>query len=178
MLLRKRIKRILLYLIFILMAFIIQTCIFPLIPVFSAKPNLLLILTFSFGFIYGSNTGMLCGLLSGLLMDLFYTGPFGFYSLVFIYIGYANGLFSKYYYDDFITLPLILCVGSELIYNFYIYVIRFLLRARLNIEYYFIDIILPEIVFSVIVTLIIYRLLLKINKKLDKIQDRRGQNVA
>ncbi|MDO4438194.1 MAG: rod shape-determining protein MreD [Eubacteriales bacterium] len=171
-------KRIMLYMLLILTAFITQTCIFPLMPLFSAKPNLLLILTFSFGFMYGCNTGMLCGLFSGLLMDLFYTGPFGFYSLIFVYIGYINGLFSRYYYDDFITLPLILCTGSELIYNLYIYVLRFLLRAKLDIGYYFFNIILPEIVFSVIITLIIYRLLLKLNKKLDKLQDRRGQNVA
>ena len=72
-------KRALINLLILLAAFTIQTCVFPLLPVFSAVPNLLLILTFSFGFIYGSKTGMLLGLVSGMLMDLFYTGPFGFY---------------------------------------------------------------------------------------------------
>lgn len=156
----------------------IQTSVFPLLPFLSSVPNLLLILTFSFGFIYGSNTGMFCGIAAGLLMDLFYTGPFGFYSLIFLYIGYFNGIFTRYYYDDFITLPLILCVINELFYNFYIYIARFLVRGKLDLGFYFMDIILPELVFSLIVTLFVYRIFLKANKKLDTIEDKRGQNVA
>lgn len=162
----------------ILLCFCIQTSVFPLIPLFASVPNLLLILTFSFGFIYGSNTGMLCGLFAGLLMDLFYTGAFGFYSLAFLLIGYVNGIFTRYYYDEFITLPLLLCAVNELAYNFYIYIGRFLLRGRLELSYYFWNIILPELVFSMIVTLFAYRLLLLANKRLDRMQNRRGQYVA
>ena len=175
---RRTLKRILVYMLLILLAFMIQTGVFPLLPVFSSVPNLLLILTFSLGFIYGSVTGMLCGLFAGILMDLFSGGPFGFYSLVFIYIGYFNGIFTKYYYDDFITLPLILCGINELAYHLYIYVARFLVRGKLDIGFYFADIILPELLFSLIVTLFIYRIFLKANKRLDTIEQKRGQNVA
>ena len=38
---------------------------FPLLPFLAATPNLLLILTFSFGFIHGKGAGMLYGVLSG-----------------------------------------------------------------------------------------------------------------
>lgn len=162
----------------LLLAFCVQTGVFPLIPMLASVPNLLLILTFSFGFMYGSSTGMLCGLFAGLLMDLHYPGAFGFYSLIFVYIGYFNGIFTRYYYDDFITLPLILCVLNELAYHFYIYLTRFLIRARFDFGYYFWHIIFPEIIFSLIVTLLIYRGLLKANQILDKMQDKRGQNVA
>ena len=64
-------KRILINLALMILAFTIQTCIFPLIPFFSASPNLLLILTFSMGFIYGKTAGMLYGLFAGILLDLF-----------------------------------------------------------------------------------------------------------
>lgn len=175
---RYAVKRGIFNLLLILLCFCVQTSVFPLLPMFSSVPNLMLILTFSFGFIYGSRTGMLCGLVVGLLMDLFYTGTFGFYSLIFVGIGYFNGLFTQYYYDDFITLPLILCGLNDFLYNLYIYVFRFLLRARLDFGYYFWNIILPEIVFSVIVTLSVYRLLLLANKHFDRVQDKRGQNVA
>lgn len=174
----KALRRALLYALLILFCFCVQTCVFPLIPLFASAPNLLLILTFSFGFIYGSNTGMLCGLFAGLLMDLFYTGAFGFYSLAFLLIGYVNGIFTRYYYDEFITLPLLLCAANELAYNFYIYAARFLLRGRLDLPYYFGNIILPELVFSLIVTLFAYRILLLANKHLDRMQNRRGRHVA
>ena len=94
----------------------------------SATPNLLLILTFSFGFMEGQRSGMLYGLLAGILLDLFYSGPFGFYTLFYIYVGYVNGICTKYYYEDYITLPLILSILNELAYNMYIYVFRFLIR--------------------------------------------------
>ena len=45
-------RRILANLLLMVLAFTLQTCIFPMIPFLSASPNLLLILTFSFGFIH------------------------------------------------------------------------------------------------------------------------------
>ena len=127
-----KIKQFLLNVVLILLAFTIQNCVFPLLPFLAATPNLLLILTFSFGFIHGKGAGMLYGVLSGLLLDLFYSGPFGFYTLAYIYIGYINGIFTRYYYEDYITLPLILSVFNELAYSMYVYVFRFLIRGRLD----------------------------------------------
>lgn len=176
--LKRSFKRILIYALLIIGAFTIQTSVFPLITIFSSVPNLLLILTFSLGFIYGSMTGMLCGFFAGLMMDLFYTGPFGFYSLIYMAVGFVNGIFTRYYYDDFITLPLLLCTGNELCYNLYIFIFRFLLRGRSDIVFYFTDIILPELLFSLLMTLLIYRVFLKVGKKLDRMEQRRGQNLA
>ena len=161
-------KHVIMFSAVILLAFTIQTCIFPLIPVFSSVPNLLLVLTFSFGFIYGSNTGMFCGAFAGLLMDFFYSGTFGFYSLFFIIMGYVNGIFTRYYYDDAVTLPLFFCIGNELCYHLYIYVVRFLVRGRVAFGFYFMHIILPELLFSLLVTLLIYRFLLKFTRRFEE----------
>ncbi|HIX14264.1 MAG TPA: rod shape-determining protein MreD [Candidatus Hungatella pullicola] len=165
-------KRVIFNVLMIILAFTIQNCVFPLLPFLSAAPNLLLILTFSFGFMHGKEAGMYYGLLAGLLMDLFYSGPFGFYTLIFIYIGYVNGICTKYYYEDYITLPLILSVVNELAYNFYIYVLRFLIRRKLNIGYYFFNLVLPEIIFTVVTTLLIYRLFLLVNRHLEETEKR------
>ena len=48
-----KIKQVLINILFIVLAFTVQNCVFPLLPFLSATPNLLLILTFSFGFIHG-----------------------------------------------------------------------------------------------------------------------------
>ena len=137
-------KRILINLALMILAFTIQTCIFPLIPFFSASPNLLLILTFSMGFIYGN----------------------------------LNGIFSRYYYEDYITLPMVLAIVNELAYNLYIYVFQFLIRRRLNILYYLKNIIIPEIIFTVVTTLLIYRLFLFISRKLEEMEQRRDTNLV
>ena len=164
-----KVKQILLNILLILLAFTVQNCVFPLLPFLAATPNLLLILTFSFGFIHGRNAGMFYGILSGLLLDLFYSGPFGFYTLIYVYIGYFNGIFTRYYYEDYITLPLILSVVNGLWYSLYIYIFRFLIRGRLNLPYYFIKIMLPEIIFTAVTTLLVYRLFLSASRRLEDI---------
>lgn len=171
-------KRALINLALMILAFTIQNCIFPLMPFLSASPNLLLILTFSFGFMEGKRAGMMYGLVAGLLLDLFYSGPFGFYTLFYIYMGYMNGICTKYYYEDYITLPLILCVMNELAYNLYVYIFRFLIRGRLNFLYYFRELMIPEIIFTVITTLFVYRLLLYINRRLNEWNKRRDTTIV
>ena len=117
----------------LILAFTIQICVFPQIAFLSSAPNLLLIVVFVCSFIEGRERGMFYGLVAGLFMDLFYSGPFGFYTLFFINLGYVSGICNKYYYEDYITLPLLLSLASDLIYNLYIYVFRFLIRNRLNL---------------------------------------------
>ena len=166
-------KRIILNILLMLLAFTIQSGVFPLLPFLASTPNRLLILTFSVGFIYGKKAGMWYGRLAGLLVDLFYSGPFGFYTLLYINIGYVNGICTKYYYEDYITLPLILSLLNELAYNFYIYVFSFLIRNRLDFFYYFWEIILPETIFTVVATLFLYRSFLFTNRRLEELEKRR-----
>lgn len=156
------------------LAFLIQTSVFPLIPYMAATPNLLLICTFSFGFIHGSTGGMLYGLGAGLLLDMFYSGPFGFYTLIYIVIGYVNGCFNRFYYEEYITLPLIICVVSELVYHSYIYVFRFLIRGKLELGYYLLHIVLPSTVFSLIVTLVLYKFFFSASRKIEKLDTYRS----
>ena len=171
-------KRIAINLILIILAFVVQTCVFPLLPFLAVYPNLLLILIFSFGFIRGSNSGIVYGLVAGLLLDLSSGGPLGFHTLFYIWMGYVNGICTKYYYEDYITLPLVLCAMNELAYNFYLYVFSFLVRGRLDIGYYLVNIMVPETVFSVVTTLIVYRLFLFISRKLEEMEKRRDTTIV
>ena len=125
-------RKLLINLVMLILAFTIQICVFPQIAFLSSAPNLLLIVVFVCSFIEGRERGMFYGLVAGLFMDLFYSGPFGFYTLFFINLGYVSGICNKYYYEDYITLPLLLSLASDLIYNLYIYVFRFLIRNGLH----------------------------------------------
>lgn len=166
-------RRIIVNVFLIILAFTIQSCIFPLLPFFTVSPNLLLILTFSFGFIHGKEAGIYYGLLAGILLDLFYSGPFGFYTLLFVNIGYFNGICTRYYYEDYITLPLLLCLVNELVYNLYIYIFRFVVRGKLDFIHYAREIIIPEMIFSVVITLLVYRIFLFASRQLIEMEKRR-----
>ena len=56
---------------------------------------------------------------------------------------------------------------SDLSYNLVFYVIQFVFRMRLEFWTYFRHVILPEIVYTVLLTIIFYRIFFIINKKLS-----------
>ena len=171
-------KRILIYFLLVVAAFILQTCVFPFLTFFAAVPNLILIITFSYGFIYGTEWGILCGFFAGLMMDLFYTEPFGLFILIYSYLGFFSGLFSHTYRSDSIILPLMLCLVSEVFYNFAILAYRYMTIGELYFNYSLVHIIIPEIFFTLLVTLVVYRLLLAANRRMDRIDELRGQSAA
>ena len=110
-----------------------------------------------------------CGNFTGSVLQR----SFSFYTLLFINIGYFNGICTQYYYEDYINLPLVMSLVNELIYNLYIYVFRFLIRNRLDFLYYAREIIIPELIFTVVTTLLIYRFFLSANRRLDEMDNRR-----
>lgn len=147
----------------ILLTFILQGTVFQSLSVASIAPNLLLILTVSYGFMCGKREGMFVGFFCGFLIDIFYGNLIGFYSLLYMYIGFLNGFLYKVFYDEDIKVPMVLVAGSDILYGGVVYGLQFMLRGRLNIMGYIKHIILPEMVYTVLITVVFYRLLYKIN---------------
>lgn len=156
----------------IIVCFILQTTIFKSLAFGGIVPNLLIVLTASFGFMRGEKTGLLFGFFCGLLADIFFGNVLGLNAMIYMYIGYMNGKFSPVFYPEDIKLPLGLILCSDLVYGFVNYVILFLMRGRFNIKYYFMNIILPEMVYTILVTLLLYPLVLWIHKKLEDTEKR------
>lgn len=152
--------------------FLLQVTLFQGLSLASVKPNLILILVFAFGFMRGKKTGIWTGFFGGLLLDIYYGDSIGFYAMIYMYVGYLNGVFYKFFYDEDITLPVMLILMSSLLYGFCIYVIRFLLRGRLDFIYYAEHVIAAETVYTLITAVLIYRPLLKLNRLLEKIEKR------
>ncbi len=150
----------------IIVCFLIQSTLLTNIQLGSIKPNLMLILVSAFGFIRGKKTGMSVGLVCGLLTDVFWGDLLGFYTLIYIIIGYINGMFRRLFYDEDVKLPVALVSLSELIYGVFVYVCLFMLKGEFNFAYYLFHIILPELVYSALATLVLYQIILNINNKL------------
>ena len=158
----------------IIICFILQNTVFQALALASISPNLLVIPTSSMGLMRGKKEGMLVGFFCGFLVDIFYGDLFGFYALVYMYIGYVNGFFNKIFYDDDIKLPMLVISASEFLYSLIVYVFLFLIRTRFNFGYYFIHIIIPELVYTIVVTLFLYRLINGVNRKLEQPEKRRS----
>lgn len=158
--------------ILIFVAFVLQSTFIQALSLGGISPDIMMILTVSYGFIRGKKNGLITGFASGLLVDIFFGNVLGFYALIYMYIGYLNGLLHETFFKEDIKLPLVLVALSNLSYNFIIYILLFLLRSRLNPVGYFVRIILPEMIYTVFLMLLIYPLILKLNKKFDQIEKR------
>lgn len=154
----------------ILVCFILQSTVFRSLAIGSIAPNLLLILTVSFGFMKGKKNGLWVGFISGLLIDMFYGNLLGFYALIYMFAGYVTGFCCKIFYDDDIKVPMLLIAASDLGYNVIVYVLQFLLRGRLDFFYYLKRIMIPEMLYTVLITIFMYRILLQINHKLQEME--------
>ncbi|OUP83083.1 rod shape-determining protein MreD [Lachnoclostridium sp. An169] len=167
-----KIKRFAVTAVILLTAYLLQCTVFSFLELAGIRPNLLIIVTAAFGFMRGSREGMLVGFFSGLFVDIQFGDIIGFYALIYLLIGFINGLFEQMYFDEDIKLPLFLIVISEFIYGVVIYFLEFLLRSDFNFLYYLNRIILPELIYTLVITLGLYPLILFINQKLEAEEKR------
>ena len=156
----------------IVVCFLLQTTLFQTLSFASIAPNLLNVVVSSFGFMRGRKEGMWIGLFSGLLVDVFFGSVIGFYALIYMYIGYINGFFRKIFFPEDIKLPLILISASDLGYNLLVYFFLFFLRGKFQFGYYILHIMIPELVYTIVITIALYFVILKINQKLEAIEKR------
>lgn len=167
-------KRKLITIIMIFICFLLECTVFQKLAFASITPNLLIVVTSSFGFMRGKKEGMFVGFLSGLLVDIFFSDLIGFYALIFMLLGYVNGFFKRIFYDEDIKLPLILIAASDFIYGNIVCIFLFIMRSRFSYMYYLGHVIMPELIYTILVTLVLYQLILHINQKLEAEEKRRA----
>ena len=162
----------------VIASFLLQTVVFPHLELAGVAPNFLVIVTTSFGMMRGRRQGMLVGFSCGLLLDFFSGSVLGLYALLYLYLGYLSGFFKKIFFGDDLKLPLILIGSSDIIYGIIVYVVLFLFRKQYNIGFYLTSVILPETVYTVLVSIPIYYLILEINRWLDKDDKRSSRSLV
>ena len=156
----------------ILIGYLLQSTMIRILPLGGVAPNFLIILTSCFGFMRGKKEGMFVGFICGLIIDVLFGELIGFYALIYMIIGYLNGFFASIFYPEDIKLPVALITSSELVYCFIVYVFKFLIQGKTHFGYYFLHIILPEIVYTIFVTIIIYKIILNIDEWLEDVERR------
>ena len=166
-------KRVITILSLIIISFLLQTTLLSFHNASGYSPNLLMIITMSFGIMRGRKEGMLTGFVSGFLMDVFFNDYMGVYMLIFMTIGYVNGFFHKNFILENAFLPVCIISADEIVFNTVIYLALYLLRNRTDFMYYLINVILPETILTVIATIIIYRFYVIINRRLKKSENKK-----
>lgn len=157
-------KRKICELILILFVYGLQCTAGRVLAIGGIAPNLLVILPVLFGFLNGKNEGIYVGFLCGMIYDLFTYDILGLSSIAMMFIGYFSGYFFQKYEEKEMLIPVSLVGIASVAYGFMSYVVNFLLHNRLDIGYYFKRYIMPEAVYTVCIALLIYRVIVVLNK--------------
>ena len=90
-------RRVIVIAVLIIISFVLQTTLFNYHDVVGVAPDLLLVITMSFGIMRGRREGLLTGFFCGLLYDVFYGTLLGPFMFLYMVIGYVNVFFHRNY---------------------------------------------------------------------------------
>ena len=161
-------RRFLFNFIFVILSFILQTTVFRVIDFGGITPNLLIIFTVSTGFIKGDKPGLLTGFFCGLLVDIFFGTYIGFFALIYMYIGFLVGKLHDIFFTQNLVIPIFIISLSDFVFGFICYVLMFLFRTKFNIGYYMTTTIIPEVVYTALVSIFYYPFILWVNTSIDE----------
>ena len=91
---------------------------------------------------------------------------------------YFNGIFTRVLAHDMVVMPVLLCSANELIYSVYIYVFSFLLFGRVNIADYIKNLALPELLMTAIATIIVYGVIMTVDRHLTEAEKKGEKRFA
>lgn len=157
----KILKGILFFLICFFVGAFLHLGIFQRIPIGVVTPNVLLLITASFGFMEGGIWAMGFGFIAGITLDSFNPDYFGLNCLIFLFVGFLNGLLTRFFYGDDIRLPLVFIGASDVFYGICTYLFLALMGLKGDFGFYFMNIIMPEAVYTTLVFVPLYFAILK-----------------
>lgn len=151
----------------LLISNILQSTVFDVIRIRGISPNFNIIIIVSFALLRGSTEGSIVGFCAGLLTDTVFGTSRGYLAIVGALIGYFSGKFHEDFYSENLVLPFVLTLISTIVYGF-ASSLPFLLRGKLNYIYFIRSIIIPETIYTVILSIIVYQLVYVINRAIEK----------
>ncbi|MCR5415328.1 MAG: rod shape-determining protein MreD [Pseudobutyrivibrio sp.] len=171
-------RRILVVALVIFVCFLLQTSVFSRYILGGVTPNILLCVVSTYGFMKGRRYGILTGFSVGILLDIYSGAYFGMYALIYLYIGFLNGLFKKQFFGDDLRLPMILIGTSDFIYGIISYLTLYFIRGRYELGFYVTNIILPEVVYTLLVSIFVYYIILHINNWVENLEKKGSDRIG
>ena len=124
-------------------------------------PNLFVIFVLFIGLFAGKNRGAIYGVTIGLLLDIVVGNKIGIYAITLGGVGLASGIFAKNFSKDSRLTIMLMVGGLTFAYELIVYTLNHIL-LNTNFEVFkFIEILVIEIVYNILITIVIYPLLKK-----------------
>ncbi|MBR3697203.1 MAG: rod shape-determining protein MreD [Clostridia bacterium] len=165
----KKISVSIIFLIFIFILYFIQVGVFSNFGLFGVMPNLFIILVLYIGLFTNSVNAICFGIIIGIFLDLLYGNTVGLSAVMFCIVGYIASYFDKNFSKENKVTILLMSIGATIIYEFGFYSLNGLILGY-DFEWFkFIRIILFEIIYNSLITIILYPFIQKSGYKIDRI---------
>ena len=155
-------------LIVFLLIYFIQVNIFGNYTIAGVKPNLFVIYVLFIGLFANQVLGISLGVVFGLILDFLYGKVIGPSAVMFCVIGYLGAYFDKNFSKENRLTIIFIVAGSTLIYELGVYFLNSIILSYEREMLYFIKIILIEILYNVLLSIILYPLIQKVGYVIDR----------
>lgn len=147
---------------------VLQTTFFQFININNVSPNLFIITIVSISVLQGRKEGIIYAVAFGLIQDILFGALVGYFVLIYLLAAGVSGYLYRNFYAESVVIPLTAIGLSSLGYNLIIYFTTYLLRGRIDVFYYLFVIILPELTYTVVIAVILYRLYIMYSHFIDE----------
>lgn len=164
---RKFITIIGLIIVFFLIYFL-QANLFNSFTIAGVKPNLFVIYVLFIGLFANQFLGISLGVIIGIILDLLYGKTIGTTAVMLCIIGYLGSYFDKNFSKENKITIIVMVAGATLIYELGIYFLNSVVLEFEREFLFFSKILLIEILYNVLLSIIIYPLIQKIGYVIDR----------
>lgn len=109
----------------------LQSTLIPVLAAEGVRPDLVLVVVVLSALAGGRETGLLCGVLGGLLQDLLSVGPLGFNVLTKMILGFGFGLYERKVNQGTLLVP-VLAVAVATVFSSLFAILHLLLHGQIR----------------------------------------------
>lgn len=151
-----------------LIIYFFQVNIFNVFTIAGVSPNLFVVYILFIGLFANQVAGISFGVICGLILDLIYGKTIGVTAIMLCAIGYLGSYFDKNFSKENKLTIMFMVIGSTLVFEFGTYFINSIILDFHREYLYFIKIVVIEILYNVLLTIILYPLIQKLGYIIDR----------
>lgn len=160
-------RKIITFGLFVLGCYLFQSTWLVLFHTGNCAPDMMLILVISMAFMRGRRSGMVFGMICGILSDLVYMPFLGFSALVFTLEGFIFGGCCDVFFSENVKLPMAFAAVGEFGYMMLWYLLILFRRGSGNLGSFLLGTILPRTVLTMLLTIPLYGVFYYFNRKIS-----------
>lgn len=164
---KKAIITVILFITFLIIYFL-QVNVFSNYPIAGIAPNLFIVFVLFIGLYANQSLGVAFGIIVGLFLDSIYGKAIGPSAIMLCIVGFLGAYFDKNFSKDNKLTILLMVIGTTAIYEFGLYSLRAIILNFSFEIFEFIRILLLEILYNSLLTIIFYPLIQKAGYTIDR----------